>query len=55
MEGARREGDPTVPVAAADRMRRDLGWKPRSPDLDTIVASAWRWIERGGRYGKVGG
>ncbi len=55
VEGARREGDPAVLVAAADRVRHDLGWKPRSPDLDTIVASAWRWIERGGRYGKMGG
>lgn len=53
IEGARREGDPAILVAAAERVRRDLGWKPHHADIDTIVASAWRWIERGGRYDKL--
>ena len=22
----------------------DLGWQPRYPDIDGIVATAWRWI-----------
>jgi UDP-glucose 4-epimerase len=50
VEGARRAGDPAVLVAAADRIGLALGWKPRHPELKAIVASAWRWLERGGRY-----
>jgi UDP-glucose-4-epimerase GalE len=40
---ARRAGDPAVLYASAERIRRDLGWRPQRPDLDTIVADAWRW------------
>ena len=39
----RRTGDPAVLYASAERIRRDLGWVPQRPDLDTIVADAWRW------------
>jgi UDP-glucose-4-epimerase GalE len=39
----RRPGDPAVLYASAARIREDLGWVPRRPDLDTIVADAWRW------------
>jgi UDP-glucose-4-epimerase GalE len=41
--GSRRAGDPAMLVAAASRIRTGLGWTPRRPDLDTIVADAWRW------------
>ncbi len=39
----RREGDPAVLYAEATRIRQELGWMARRPDLDTIVADAWRW------------
>jgi UDP-glucose-4-epimerase GalE len=39
----RRAGDPAVLYASAARIRAELGWTPRRPDLDTIVADAWRW------------
>jgi UDP-glucose-4-epimerase GalE len=39
----RRDGDPAILYASAQRIRRDLGWVPQRPDLDTIVADAWRW------------
>jgi UDP-glucose-4-epimerase GalE len=39
----RRPGDPAVLYASAARIRRDLGWVPKRPELDTIVADAWRW------------
>ncbi len=42
----RRAGDPAVLYASAERIRRDLGWVPKRPDLDTIVADAWRWHAR---------
>ena len=54
-EGPRREGDPAVLVACADRIQSELGWKPRHTDLDAIVRSAWNWKEKGGRYSVVAG
>jgi UDP-glucose-4-epimerase GalE len=41
----RRPGDPAVLYASAERIRADFGWVPRRPDLNTIVADAWRWHE----------
>ena len=41
--GSRRAGDPATLVAGSDRIRRDLGWEPRYPDLRTIVEHAWEW------------
>lgn len=41
--GPRRAGDPAVLVASSDRIRAELGWKPVFPELDDIVASAWKW------------
>lgn len=40
---ARRAGDPAVLVAASDRARDELGWKPERPDLTTIVRDAWEF------------
>jgi UDP-glucose-4-epimerase GalE len=42
----RRAGDPAVLYASAGKIRRDLGWIAQRPDLDTIVADAWRWHSR---------
>ncbi len=39
----RRPGDPAVLYASAERIRRDLGWVPQRPDVETIVADAWKW------------
>jgi UDP-glucose 4-epimerase len=30
-------------IASSEKIRRELGWTPRFPDLDLIVESAWRW------------
>lgn len=43
VEKPRRPGDPPRLVAAADKAKRELGWAPRFPKLEEIVASAWRW------------
>ena len=42
-ESERRPGDPPALVADAGRARALLGWTPRFSDLETIVATAWRW------------
>jgi UDP-glucose 4-epimerase len=44
--GPRREGDPAVLFASSDRIKRELGWRPKLEDVDTIVATAWKWRER---------
>jgi UDP-glucose 4-epimerase len=41
--GPRRPGDPAVLVASSDRIRAELGWTPRYPDLRSIIRSAWDW------------
>ncbi len=43
LERPRRPGDPAVLVASAEKIKRELGWQPRYPDLKSIVESAWRW------------
>lgn len=43
VESPRRPGDPAVLVASSEKIRRELGWIPRRPDLEVIVASAWEW------------
>lgn len=41
--GPRRPGDPPRLVASAEKIRRELGFRPRHPDLRDIVGSALRW------------
>ncbi|MTD53548.1 UDP-glucose 4-epimerase GalE [Amycolatopsis pithecellobii] len=41
----RRAGDPAVLVAASDRAREELGWKPERADLHGIVGDAWRFTQ----------
>jgi UDP-glucose 4-epimerase len=45
IEKPRRPGDPARLVAAADKAVRELGWKPKYPKLEDIVATAWAWHE----------
>jgi UDP-glucose 4-epimerase len=43
IESPRRAGDPAVLIASSEKIRRELGWQPRFPDLKAIVESAWQW------------
>ena len=45
-QGPRRAGDPAVLIASSARIVRELGWRPRHQQLDVIVESAWRWMQR---------
>jgi UDP-glucose 4-epimerase len=39
----RRVGDPAILIADSRRIREELGWNPKYPDLKSIVQSAWDW------------
>jgi UDP-glucose 4-epimerase len=54
--GPRREGDPAVLVASADRARTTLGWRPAYGTLADMIGSAWAWrtTHPGGYAGATG-
>lgn len=41
--GPRRPGDPATLVASSEKIKRELGWEPKYPDLHTIIEHAWQW------------
>lgn len=43
VEAPRRPGDPAILVASSDRIKKELGWSPRYPELEAIIATAWNW------------
>jgi len=45
VESPRRAGDPPALYADASKARAELGWRVQYPDIESIVASAWRWHE----------
>jgi UDP-arabinose 4-epimerase len=45
-EAPRRPGDPPALVADAREAAKVLGWRPKYPELATIVEHAFRWHER---------
>ena len=48
VDAPRRPGDPAEVVANPQRARDVLGFQPGHPDLDDMVATAWRWFEAHG-------
>jgi len=43
VEHPRRPGDPGTLVASSAKIKRELGWTPKFPELEQIVRSAWEW------------
>ena len=43
IESPRRPGDPPALYADSTKARRELGWKPKFPEIESIVATAWKW------------
>jgi UDP-glucose 4-epimerase len=35
-----------VLVASSEKIKRELGWRPKFAELDAIVTSAWEWHQR---------
>jgi UDP-glucose 4-epimerase len=44
-EAPRRAGDPPVLVASSEKIQRELGWVPAKPELATMIADAWAWLQ----------
>lgn len=40
---SRRAGDPSTLIAASDKAREVLGWKPQYTEVNKIIESAWNW------------
>ena len=45
VDGPRRQGDPAVLTASADKFLKHSGWQPRF-DLGDMVSHAWRWYSK---------
>src|SRR5690606_19378172 len=43
LESPRRPGDPPALYADSSKAQRELGWKIKFPDIESIVATAWKW------------
>jgi UDP-glucose 4-epimerase len=43
VESPRRAGDPPALYADSTKARTELGWQVKFPDIESIVATAWRW------------
>ncbi len=43
---ARRKGDPAELLASSSKIKRELNWEPKYPNLKEIVLSDWKWQQR---------
>jgi UDP-glucose 4-epimerase len=48
----RRAGDPAVLVASSAKIRAELGWQPKYPELEGIIRSAWEYLQTRTQAGK---
>ena len=46
VEKPRRPGDPPRLIASSEKIKRQLGWRPKFQTLDAIVESAWKWHQK---------
>ncbi len=46
VEKPRRPGDPPRLIAASAKIKSELGWAPQYQELESIIASAWKWHQQ---------
>jgi len=46
IEADRRPGDPAILIASSDKIKKELGWKPKFEDLENIIKTAWIWHQK---------
>jgi UDP-glucose 4-epimerase len=44
--GPRRAGDPATLVANSGKLKRTLGWRPKFPDIQDVVKTAWQFEKK---------
>jgi UDP-glucose 4-epimerase len=44
-EEGRRPGDPPRLIASNAKVREGLGWAPRKPEVEAMIADAWAWAQ----------
>ena len=42
----RRHGDPPIIYADNSKAEKELGFKPKYSDLETIIKTAWQWHKK---------
>jgi UDP-glucose 4-epimerase len=42
----KRPGDPAILIASSEKFRKETGWEPGYPDLESIIKTAWQWHKR---------
>jgi UDP-glucose 4-epimerase len=45
-EVERRPGDPPVLVGSSAKAQKILDWRPKYPDLKSIIGTAWKWHQK---------
>ena len=48
-ESQRRCGDPPILIASNDKANEILGWKPKYPELETMIDTAWKFLQNNSR------
>lgn len=43
-ESSRRCGDPPILIASNEKAHEILGWKPKYPELEILIDTAWKWM-----------
>ncbi len=43
IEAPRRAGDPPALFADSSKAQKELGWKPKFGDAESVIATAWKW------------
>lgn len=41
---SRREGDPAILIASSEKVKKELGWRPKYEDINIIIQSVWNWV-----------
>ena len=43
-DGIRRKGDPPVLYADPISIKKEIGWKPKYVEIETMITDAWKWM-----------
>ena len=49
LEADKRPGDPATLIASSDKIKKELDWKPKYEELETIIKTAWVWHQKEAR------